>query len=234
MILINIPGRFFVEKTNHLKNDKIILARTPYICKIDKYGESVNINGLAHKELCYWSSLHNRAELILNGLFDFNLKRVTNYKSIDLINSNLLVHSTRLFILFKDNNGYLQCPAFYRDWCLETSKLLIKCDNELQTLIKIINERDNSLNDYIYVKPILEHYESIDAVSLTDKIASINAFKKGTPSIYINKKYYADFSHRYFQEELIGLRYVINLANKYNLDIANIDVMYKFFIKYCT
>ena len=156
-----------------------------------------------------------------------------NYKSIDLINSNLLVHSTRLFILFRNNNGYLQCPAFYKDWSIETSKLLIKCDNELHSLINIINKEDNSLDNSIYVTPILKHYESTDATSLTNKITSIDAFKKATPSVYVNKKYYADFSHRYFQEEIIGLKYVITLADKYNLQIPNIKSIYNFFIKYC-
>jgi hypothetical protein len=226
MTLINIPGRFFLNYTKHLDNDIITFTRTPYICRIKKYGSSVEIYGTVHKNINYWTNNTSLSKIILNNLFDFDFDLLRNHLSIDLINSNLLLHSTRLFVLFNIKKQYDHIPLFYESWDNESSKLLINCDNELQFLIKKMNEK---LDDKIYIKPILEHYESNDFISLTNKIKNIKAFKSIlSPMKLLNNKYYPDFEDRYFLEEKIGLKFVINLSKEYNINITNIKNVYKF------
>ena len=55
MILISIPGRLFINsiQKNNIKNNIITFLRTPYICLINEYGKSVNINGFIHDKINY-------------------------------------------------------------------------------------------------------------------------------------------------------------------------------------
>ena len=235
MILISIPGRLFmnyIEKYN-IKNNIITLTRTPYICSINKYGCSVNIHGVVYDKINYWSNF-DTSNIILNNLFPFNNHKLDNHLSIDLVNSNLLLHSCRLYILFDGNKYYDEKPSFYKDWCLESSELLIICDKELHNLIDKINEHldnnNNNNNNQIFVKNILTHYESFDKISLTNKINSISAFPERSPVIFKDNKYYADINHRYFQEEIIALNFVIDLSKQYNTNIPNIEKIYNSFI----
>ena len=151
-------------------------------CK--EYGKSVNINGCAHNGINYWSNFE-KAEIILQNLFDFTLFKVENHLSIDLVNSNLLLHSSRLYTLFHNNKIYDTKPSFYKEWCIESSLLLIKCDEELHQLIDKMNK---NIDNKIYVTSILTHYESIDEISLTNKI-NIDYIITGDKDLLVLKKY---------------------------------------------
>ena len=234
MILISIPGRLFKNYINkhNITNNIITFLRTPYICSIEDYGVSVNISGFVYDKINYWANFEE-SNIILNQLFDFNNHKLNNHLSIDLVNSNLLLHSCRLYILFDGNKYYEDKPLFYKNWCLESSELLIICDKELHDLINKINDINNENfdnNNQIFVKDILTHYESFDKISLTNKINSISAFPERSPVIFKNNKYYADINHRYFQEEIIALKFVIDLSKQHNINIPNIEKMYNSFI----
>jgi opine dehydrogenase len=228
MTLINIPGRFFINYTKHLENNIITFARTPYICRIKEYGNSVEVYGTVYKNINYWTNNPLLSKTILKNLFDFDINLLKNHFSIDLINSNLLLHSTRLFVLFNKKTFYDHIPLFYGDWNNESSELLIKCDNELQ---KLINKMNETQTNNIYIKPIIEHYEVNDSVSLTNKIKNITAFKSIlSPMKLINNHYIPDFNNRYFLEEQIGLKIIIDLSNEYNINIPYITSVYNFII----
>lgn len=230
MILISIPGRLFMNYINkhNITNNIITFLRTPYICSIKDYGSSVNISGFIYDKINYWANF-KESNIILNHLFDFNNYKLNNHLSIDLVNSNLLLHSCRLYILFDGNKYYDEKPSFYKNWCIESSELLILCDKELHDLIDKINETFDN-NNQIFVKDILTHYESFDKISLTNKINNISAFPERSTVLFKNNKYYANINHRYFQEEIIALNFVINLSIQYNINIPNIEKMYKSFI----
>jgi len=228
MILISIPGRLFMNSINKYKitNNIITFLRTPYICSIKDYGMSVNISGFVYDKINYWANFE-QSNIILNHLFDFNNYKLNNHLSIDLVNSNLILHSCRLYILFNGNKYYDEKPSFYKNWCFESSELLIICDKELHDLIDKINE---NLDNKIFVKSILTHYQSDDKISLTNKIKSIDAFPERSPVIFKYNKYYADMNHRYFQEEIIALKFVIDLSKQHNTNIPNIEKIYNSFI----
>ena len=139
----------------------------------------------------------------------------------------MLLHSSRLYVLFHKNKYYDQEPYFYKDWCIESSELLILCDIELHTLINKINE---TIDNKIFIQDILIHYESFDKISLTNKIKTIFNFEKKSHVIYKNKKYYANIDDRYFQEEIIALKFVLELSKKYQIKLNNIEKIYESFI----
>jgi hypothetical protein len=228
MILMCIPGRLFVNyvQKNNIKNKIITLLRTPYICSIKVYGNSINISGFIHDKINYWSN-SDISKMLLTNLFDFDNNQLTNHLSIDLVNSNLILHSCRLYILFHKNKCYDDKPDFYKKWCIDSSKLLILCDKELHVLIDKINV---ILDNKVIVKSILKHYESYDIISLTNKIKSIDALPERSPVIFKNNKYYANINHRYFQEEIIALKFVLELSEKYKVNLFNIRKIYESFI----
>lgn len=78
--------------------------------------------------------------------------------NLTLIPSNPILHTTRLRKLFEDYTDgivYYRVPLFYEEWTHETSQLLFKCADEVQTLCKLLNQFDLS-----YVKSLKLHYES--------------------------------------------------------------------------
>ena len=230
MSIIGIPGRLYSQFNQDLDHiNQIYLARTPYISRIDSYGSGVSITGYCYKELNYWSNDFEKGEKILNNLFSFKVKKIHNLDSINLVNSNTILHPSRLYSLFKDKKEYTYKPLFYGKWDLESSKILIECDHELQKLIIAIN--NDKIENKVYVKTILEHYDCKDYIELTHKIQNIDSLSK----IYLQLiekegKYYCDYKNRYITEDIfIGMKYVIDLANKYNINIPKIKEIYKMF-----
>ena len=229
MTIIGIPGRLYSLFNNDLKNiNQIYILRTPFISRTMEYGKSVKITGYAHKKLDYWSNNFDKSEIILKNLFNFKLNKLFNIESLNLVNSNSILHPSRLYVLFKDKLGYTKIPLFYKEWCLESSKLLIKCDEELTSLINEINKNEKNK---IYFKTILNHYESQNALELTNKIKSLKSISLiSTPVIKKNKKYYCNLNNRYITEDIfIGVKYLLQKGKIYNVKLNNIQKIYDFF-----
>tara|TARA_Y100001970_G_scaffold214253_1_gene261979 strand:+ start:1972 stop:3687 length:1716 start_codon:yes stop_codon:yes gene_type:complete len=230
MSIIGIPGRLYSQFNQDLEHiNQIYLLRTPYISRINSYGSDVSITGYCYKELNYWSNNFEKGEKILNNLFSFKVNKIHNLDSINLVNSNTILHPSRLYSLFKDKKEYTYKPLFYGEWDLESSKVLVECDNELQKLIIAIN--NSKVENKVFVKTILEHYECKDYIELTHKIQNIASLSKITTTLIEKKgKYYCDYKSRYITEDIfIGMKYVIDLANKYNINIPKIKEIYKMF-----
>lgn len=234
MTIIGIPGRLYsLYNKNFDKINQIYILRTPYISRISKYGNSVTVSGYCYKGINYWSNNFDKSNKILENLFNFKLNKITNIESVNLVNSNTILHPARLYSLFKDKKEYDKIPLFYGEWNLESSEILLECDKELFYLITIINQKNK--NNKIYVKGILEHYESNNAIELTNKIKSIKSFSK----IYTlmiqnnNNKFICDINSRYITEDIfIGMKYLIDKSNKYHIDIPYIKKIYYHFKNY--
>lgn len=227
MVLMCIPGRLFMNyiRQHNITNDVITLIRTPYICTVKDYGRSVNISGTVYGKINYWCK-SGRSDIVTD-LFDFDNNQLTNHLSVDLVNSNLLLHSCRLYVLFSMGKCYDEKPGFYKDWCIDSSELLIDCDVELNALISKINEGNDNK---VYVKSILEHYESHDKVSLANKIRSLGSLPERSPVVLKGNKYYGDITHRYFQEEIVAIKFVLGLAETYGVAMENMKKIYECFI----
>lgn len=185
-----------------LLDNNVVICGVQRICsvaRLDEYGHLVHTTGKRKKIYvgCIPKSEGGRVCKILGDIFDIETELLPNYLNVTLTPSNPILHTSRLYSIFKDYNSkkaYDAPPLFYEEWNNESSEILIKCDNELHNIISKLDEIDLS-----HIKPLLEHYESHDAISLTNKIKSIRGFKGlKTPSVFENGRYAPDLNSRYF------------------------------------
>lgn len=222
---------FFFEALNILPDDITLFGfqRAPFISRVIEYGKKAQLLGYKRQlsigvEHCDdKESLRNQIE----KLFITPTSRLKNIYETALSNSNPLLHPARLYTMWKDWNGkpYDSITHFYLEWTDDASELLIIMDNEFQNLLKKLPVRDGS------IPTILDYYDSTDAKSLTCKIRSIKAFQEILSPMkksLLQKGFIPDFASRYFTEDFpYGMRFIVDCAHKYNINIPTIEKIYK-------
>lgn len=184
------------------------LQRVPYICRIQKYGKEIEITGYKKSLFLYIKDKNNGLLEKLSYLFGTPTYYLESHLQNTLSNSNPLLHTSRLYSIFEHGLEKKKKILFYEEWDDQSSHLLINMDKELKEIYKA-NNIENLHTD------ILSHYGVSTAIELTNKIKSIDAFKKiETPMIEENKNHYiADLQSRYFTEDFgIGLKCIDNIA----------------------
>jgi len=221
---------FFFEAMKVLPQDQPLFGfqRVPFISRIINYGHVAELKGykdsLSVAVEHVWDKEHIRATL--EKLFNTPTKLLDSYYEVSLSNSNPLLHTSRLYTMWKDwvpGMSYDENPEFYCDWTIEAAELLIAMDEEFQGLLKKIGLKDGA------IPPVLQYYESTDAESLTRKLHSISAFKGILSPMVVNKfgKYEPDFSSRYFTEDFpYGMRFIIETAHSCSLCLPLIETVY--------
>jgi len=230
--IIGIPGRLYLPQIQDFKakhNPLLLVSRTPYICRAKKYGSNVEITGICHGKIKF-ACLNGAEEGLIYMLFRLPCEEpVNNVKSIDLNNSNSLLHTCRLYDLFCTGITHKKQVLFYTEWTDLASQLLIQCDNELQNIINSLN-KDESIESQIYINPVLSHYQCQDAYSLTKKMCSIPAFTTITSPMYENTEdrvFLPDVTSRYFLEDVnYGLKYILQEAKSNNVQTPTINMVY--------
>lgn len=201
------------------------LQRVPSVARLVEYGKQVCATG--YRDELFLSSIPNKYTNDLckkiSSIFDMKCSSLPNYLNLTLTPSNPILHTTRLKNIFKDYSEgivYDKLPLFYEDWNDETSRLLFKCDDEVQKICNKIGEFDLS-----YVKSLKIHYESETPELLTKKISSIQSFKGlQTPHcVTDNGKYIPDLNSRYFTADFsYGLFIIEQIADFLGIDVPNI------------
>ncbi|OCN05556.1 hypothetical protein A4S06_08295 [Erysipelotrichaceae bacterium MTC7] len=224
------PGLGGIEfYTQELVQKGFTVFGTQRVCsvaRLKEYGHSVITVG--KRKHMYIAAIPSSKTVemasLFSNLFDIDTTPLPNYINVTLTPSNPILHTTRLFVLFKDfvGQGYKELPLFYENWDDESSKLLIACDLELQNICKEIRGLDTS-----YVNSLLNHYESSDYKTLTEKINSIESFRGlKTPSIEKDGLLYPDFDSRYFTADFpYGLVIVKAFALLTKVSTPNIDMV---------
>lgn len=217
--VVSSTGFFF--RAHEIFNQQISLfgfQRVPYIARVEEYGHRAALLG-------YKKQLYMACENLPNDFIEqwstwlkTPISPLQSYLDASLSNSNPLLHPARLYGMWHNWSGqaYLEQELFYAHWDQYSSEIYIAMDNEFQQLCKKLN---------VYVQPVLEYYESIDAESLTHKLNSIEAFKTIlAPMARTVEGWIPDFKSRYFTEDFpFGLQIVKDLAAKYNIDTPTID-----------
>ncbi len=218
---------FFFQALEVLPDDIPLFGfqRVPFISRVEKYGHSANLLGYKslHKIAIEQAMDKSGIAKKLSELFQGPFEVLENHLAVSLSNSNPLLHTARLYTMFKDGDVlYDKNPLFYADWTDEASETLIRMDAEFQELLLKTGLSAGSIT------PILEYYESHDAISLTRKIQSIPAFKTiSSPMIQENRGYRIDLESRYFTEDfMFGLKYIYDLTGKYDIDAPMIVTVY--------
>lgn len=216
---------FFFEAIKVLpKNPLFGFQRVPFISRITEYGRRAALKGYK-KNLSVAVEQTSNKQLVrqkLQSLFAVPITLMDSFYEVSLSNSNPLLHPARLYTMWKDWHPgvvYEKNPFFYSDWTYEASKLLLQMDGEFQTLLRALHIREGA------IPTILDYYECSDVESLTQKFQSIPAFKGIlSPMIQMPEGFIPDLHSRYFTEDFpFGMRYIVELALKNNIDIPIIN-----------
>ena len=235
MIIVFVPGSGAGEYVmKDFLNEGVILAgiqRVPSVSRLVEYGKCVRASG--YREVMHVASIPSieskRVQDIITNLLDMNTEILPNYLNLTMTPSNPIVHTSRLYSLFKDYKDgieYDRIPLFYEEWNLESAELLLACDEEVQNIVKAIPL------DLGGVKSLKLHYESNNAEELMNKIQSIQSFKGiGTPSVLLdNGKYLPDLNSRYFTADFpFGLKILIDLASIVDVDTKTMNIIYAWY-----
>ena len=200
------------------------LQRVPSVARLIQYGKRVRCEGI-RPEL-YLASIPTSKALdlssFISSLWGIPCHALPNYLSVTLTPSNPILHTTRLRTLFSDYEAgkvYDRNPLFYGEWSDASSDLLIKCDKELQDMLKLLDQLD--LSD---VKSLKLHYESDTVEAMTNKLKSIKSLHNlGSPMIKTDAGFIPDFKSRYFTADFpYGLAIIEELAALLDFDAPNI------------
>lgn len=204
--------------------------RVPFIARIKEYGKSASLLG-------YKSSLSVAIEnttddkkrefvSLLERIFRIPVKLLNSHYEVSLTNSNPLLHTSRIYTMWKDwkpGMKYDNCPLFYADWTVEAAHYYIEMDREFQALLQLLPVAENAIPN------VLDYYESHDEQSLRDKLASIPAFRSLVAPMVGNETdgYEPDFSSRYFTEDFpYGLFSIVKVARDLQFSMPIIDEVY--------
>ncbi len=219
-----------------LKNCVIFgLQRVPSVARLREYGKIACAKGYRN-ELFVAAIPKSKSSFcaeIVENIFDIKCSVLPDFLNLTLTPSNSLIHPSRLYSLFKDYYSgkiYKKIPLFYDEWDIETSKLLLNCDDEVQQLCKRLIGFDLS-----GVKSLKLHYESDTAEKLTEKILSIKGFHGlTTPAIQCENGYIPDFNSRYFTADfpftLAVIKKISNLLTP-PPEMKNIDMLLNWYSK---
>ncbi|PHM47224.1 NAD/NADP octopine/nopaline dehydrogenase family protein [Xenorhabdus miraniensis] len=194
------------------------LQRVPYISRIINYGKEVNITSQKDTLFLYIQKNQKKTKENLESIFNISTNLLESHYQNTLSNSNPLLHTSRLYSIFKDSLSHKNEILFYEQWDDFSSKLLIAMDEEMSSIFKYKGI------PHLH-KTICEHYSVYDYKELTKKIRGIDAFKNiMTPMIKIGNKYIPDINSRYFTEDFgIGLKCINDIAQDCNLELPNIS-----------
>ena len=200
------------------------LQRVPSVARLEKYGKRVRCEGL-RSELFLASIPDGRAEGLsgfMSYIWEIPCFPLPNYLSVTLTPSNPILHTARLRVLFADyeeGRVYGRNPLFYGEWDDASSELLLKCDEELQNLIRILDKMDLRK-----VRSLKLHYESDMAEAMTRKLRSIKSpHDLASPMKQVEGGWIPDFQSRYFTADFpYGLAIIEEMAEILGCDAPNI------------
>ena len=202
------------------KNVNIFASqRVPYIARIIKKGESVHVTPKNSINIAVQKE-HKKIQDILKDILQMEIYLLDDFMEVNLSNSNPILHTARLYVLFNRNRIYDREVLFYEEWDNESSNILLKMDAEFMQIVNKLNLKN--------IKSLKEHYEVSNIDEMTDKIKSIKAFYGiKAPLIKKNNVYLPDINSRYFIEDVnIGLKYIKDYANKIKIKTPTIDLVY--------
>ena len=228
--VVSSTGFFFKAMKVLPKNQPLFgFQRVLFISRVINYGHVAELKGNKESLSVAVEQTEKKEEVraVLEKLFMTPTKLLDSYYEVSLSNSNPLLHTARLYTMWKDwkpEVSYEKNPEFYCDWNIEAAELLIDMDDEFQALLKKIGLKNGT------IPTVLDYYESKDAASLTRKLHSITAFKGILSPMEINQfgKYEPDFSSRYFTEDFpYGMRFIVETSMKYDIELPRIQRVYQ-------
>ncbi|MCQ2346583.1 MAG: NAD/NADP octopine/nopaline dehydrogenase family protein [Paludibacteraceae bacterium] len=218
--IVSSTGFFF--RAHEIFDNKTALfgfQRVPYIARVAEYGHTAQLLGYKTQLYMAIENLPDSFATQWGTWLNTPVAALHNYLEAALTNSNPLLHPSRLYGMWHDWTPAISYPTqtkFYADWDELSAETYIACDNEFQTLTRVLG---------IHIPSVLEYYESHDAASLMNKLRSIEAFKMIlAPMKQTESGWVPDFESRYFTEDFpFGLQLVKDLALQHDIVTPTID-----------
>ena len=205
--------------------------RVPFIARTREYGKSANLLGYKPSlSVAIENTPDEKKQKLISLLaqvFHIPVKLLNSHYEASLTNSNPLLHTSRIYSMWKDwrpGVRYDNRPQFYADWTLEASHYYIEMDREFQAMLKLLPVTEDAIPN------VLEYYDSHDEQSLRDKLASIPAFKSIASPMVGNsiEGFEPDFNSRYFTEDFpYGLHSIVKVARDLVFATPLIDEVYE-------
>lgn len=227
-------GFFFTAHRVLGENARLFgFQRVPYIARTAEYGHSANLLGYKTQLAVAVENVENKEAFrqLVERIWMTPTKLLASHYDVSLTNSNPILHTGRLYSMWKDWNGeiYDHNILFYKEWTDESSQMLIDMDAEFMKLLDVLPVTKGA------IPSLLDYYESNDAESLTRKISSIPAFQNITsPMKEVDGGWIPDFESRYFAEDFpYGLKYIISLAKENNVDCPSLNKVFDWGMSKC-
>lgn len=208
------------------------LQRVHSIARLKEYGRSVYMLG-RKTELDLASipcGVVNDLASQIEPMLEMPCRVLPNYLCVTLTPSNPILHTSRLYSMFSDwapDGVYERKFLFYEEWTDDSSRIMLKCDDELQVTCKSFEQLDLRS-----VRSLREHYESPTPEKMTAKIRSIKAFKGLTsPMCQTSKGWVPDFTSRYFTADFsYGLKIICDIARCAGTDADMLDTIWRWYL----
>ena len=199
--------------------------RVPFVARIAEYGTRSYIWGYRDKVHMATCNIGGEEQewlrTLLAEVFGTPVDLLENYMEAALTNSNPILHTGRLYTMWKEWDGtpFDRQSYFYAEWTDEASETILSMDSEFFRLLDALSIRKGA------VKPLLEHYEATDASSMTAKIRSIPSLSKVlSPMKAVEGGFVPDLQSRYFMEDFpFGLAIIRRLAHQKGIATPVID-----------
>lgn len=208
------------------------LARVPSIARVKEYGKSAYMLGPA-PELVIGSIPANNSKMIceaIQPLFTIKCRPVANYLAIAFTPSNPVLHTSRIYAMFKDyipGNHYPTNELFYEKWTIDGAEILLNCSDELQQLCKAIPM------DMREVESMQFRHKIRTPEELATRICSLDRLKGlYSPVIKDDIGYIPDFESRYFVSDFpFGIKIMIETANLFDVPTPTMDLIWEWYEK---
>lgn len=227
-------GFFFAAHRVLGENARLFgFQRVPFIARTAEYGHTANLLGYKPQLAIAVENVADSETFrqLVETLWMTPTKLLASHYEVSLTNSNPILHTGRLYSMWKDWNGekYDHNILFYKEWTNEASQMLIDMDAEFLQLLDVLPITKGA------IPSLLEYYESHDAESLTKKISSIPAFQNITsPMKEVEGGWVPDFVSRYFTEDFpYGLKFIVELAKEKNINCPNLNKVFEWGISRC-
>ena len=199
--------------------------RVPFVARIAEYGHRSVIWGYRKEVLmatCNIDASKSEAlRVLIENIFGTPVSMLENYMEAALTNSNPILHTGRLYTMWHEWDGrpFKKQSYFYKEWTIEASEAIIAMDHEFFRLLDALQVRQGA------IKPLLEHYESTDAQTMTVKLQTIPSLSKVlSPMKAVEGGFVPDFQSRYFTEDFpFGLALIRRLAHEHEVRTPVID-----------
>ena len=207
--------------------------RVPYIARVAEYGHSASLLGYKPQLSVAVENIDDTDTFrqLLERLWNTPTTLLASHYEASLTNSNPILHTGRLYSMWKDWNGepYSRNCLFYKEWTDDASQTLIDMDREFMRLLDVLPVSKNA------IPSLLEYYESHDAATLTNKLSHIPAFQTITsPMRQVAAGWIPDFNTRYFTEDFpFGLKFIHSLCHEHGIPCPTIDKVYAWGISQC-